>query len=82
MKLKKGMFSKICVLGSLLFIVAYTIVITYTFYRHSTEPTILTPLVYSFFGGELVMLFLKKRLDIKKSEYTDNEHDNTNNENK
>lgn len=59
----KGIFSKLIVTGCLLFIVLFTIAVLYCFYVHQIEPTIITPLVYSFFGGELVMLFLKKRKD-------------------
>ena len=59
----KGVFSKLIVAGCLLFIVLFTIAVLYCFYVHQVEPTIITPLVYSFFGGELVMLFLKKRKD-------------------
>lgn len=59
----KGVFSKLIVTGCLLFIVLFTIAVLYCFYVHQIEPTIITPLVYSFFGGELVMLFLKKRKD-------------------
>jgi len=71
--MKKGLFGKLMVVFCLLFIISYTIVITYIFARKGIEPTILTPLVYSFFGGELVILFLKKKNDKKKeSEDIDN----------
>ena len=64
--MKKGLFSKLVVTGCILFIIFFTLAILYCFYVHQVEPTIITPLVYSFFGGELVMLFLKKRMDINK----------------
>lgn len=64
--MKKGLFSKLVVTGCILFIIFFTIAVLYCFYVHQIEPTIITPLVYSFFGGELVMLFLKKRMDINK----------------
>ena len=64
--MKKGLFSKLVVTGCILFIIFFTLAVLYCFYVHQIEPTIITPLVYSFFGGELVMLFLKKRMDINK----------------
>lgn len=71
MKLKKGTYGKIIVVACILFIVFYTIATLYAFYVKGIEPTILTPLVYSFFGGELVMLFLKKRQDQKSNKDND-----------
>ena len=61
--MKKGTFGKITAALCIGFIVIYTVAVLYNFYVHNSEPTILTPLVYSFFGGELTLLFLKRRHD-------------------
>jgi len=58
--MQQGVFGKLIVILCLFFIIGYTVVITYVFYKNGIEPAILTPLVYSFFGGELVLLYLKK----------------------
>jgi hypothetical protein len=69
----KGLFGKIIVILCIYFIIRYTNKVLTIFENTGVEPTILTPLVYSFFGGELVILFLKKKNDKKKeSEDIDN----------
>lgn len=49
-------FNKKIVTFSISFVVIYTIFVMYNFYVHGIEPSVLTPYVYSFFGGELLIL--------------------------
>lgn len=79
--MKKGTYGKLIVVFCILFIMGYTIATLYSFYKNQAEPTVLTPLVYSFFGGELVMLFLKKRFDQKSNNNDCNEELNNKGEN-
>lgn len=68
--MNKGCFSKIVVVICILFIMAYTLGSMFMFYKVGAEMTVLTPLVYAFFGTELCMLLVKtllsKKMDNKK----------------
>ena len=68
--MNKGCFSKIVVVICILFIMSYTLGSMFMFYKVGAEMTVLTPLVYAFFGTELCMLLVKtllsKKMDNKK----------------
>lgn len=70
--MNKGCFSKIIVAICILFIMAYTIGSMYMFFRMGSEMTVLTPLVYAFFGTELCMLLVKTLLSKKMENKQEN----------